>query len=269
MKENHHILYLSMGLSLVVHVALGSPLVLKEWGREDVRHYPVATLVSVQIASRSPMESVAPKIEPLEKTPAKVLPKKHKKKEPKPKGKSIHKTKRRRYIQPDKQKEKTPDNLPVPNKKTNKDLAGKETPKPVFGVTRESVRQDGDSAVAVRVGNTLMKNGEEAFTPADKVKAYHAIPPFELSRLPLYKIKVTPEYPESLKAAEKEGEVLLAVTIDDQGKVVAMVVKRSDDLLFAKAAKAALKKCEFTPGMQNGMPVTTIIDVPIKFILDE
>ena len=159
--------------------------------------------------------------------------------------------------------------IAVPNKKTKKDPAKKETAKRVFGVTRESVRQDGDSATAVRVGSTLMIDQEEAFTPAEKVKEYHAIPPFALSRLPLYKIKVTPEYPEALKAAEREGEVLLAVTIDDQGKVVDMTVKRSDDVLFTKAAKAALQKCEFTPGMQNGMPVTTIIDVPIKFILDE
>lgn len=269
MKEKRHILYLSMGLSLVVHIALGSPLVLREWGREDTRHYPVVTLVSVQIASRSPVETVAEKIGPMEKAPPKVLPKKHRKDKPKPKDKSIRKIKQKRYIQPDKQKKKTSDSLPVPNKKTNKDLSKKETPKPVFGVTRESVRQDGDSEMAVRVGNTLMIDQEEAFTPAEKVKEYNAIPPFELSRLPLYKIKVIPEYPESLKAAEREGEVLLAVTIDDLGKVVAMVVKRSDNELFTKAAKAALKKCEFTPGMQNGMPVTTIIDVPIKFVLDE
>jgi TonB family protein len=269
MKENRHILYLSMGLSLAVHIALCSPLVLKEWGRENVRRYPVAALVSVYIDSRPPMETVTKKIEPVEKIPPKVLPKKHRKDKPKPKDKSIKKIKQKRYIQPDKQKKTTSDSLPVPNTKTNKDLAKKETEKPVFGVTRESVRHDGDSAMAVRVGNTLMIDQEEAFTPAEKVKAYHAIPPFALSRLPLYKIKVTPQYPEALKTAEREGEVLLAVTIDDQGKVVAIKVKRSDDVLFTKAAKAALKKCEFTPGMQNGMPVTTIIDIPIKFVLDE
>lgn len=269
MKEKRHILYLSMGLSLIVHIALCSPLVLKEWGRQDVRRYPIVTLVSVQIASRPPMETVAKKIEPMEETPPKVLPKKHKQDKPKPKKKSIKKIKKRRYIQPDKQKKKTTDNLPVPNKKSEKPLDKKDTIKPVFGVTRESVRKDGDSAMAVRVGNTLMIDQEQELTPAEKVKEYHAIPPFELSRLPLYKIKVMPEYPEPLKAAEREGEVLLAVTISDQGKVVDMTVKRSDDVLFTKAAKAALKKCEFTPGMRNGMPVTTIIDIPIKFVLDE
>lgn len=269
MKEKRHILYLSMGLSLAVHIALCSPLVLKEWGREDAQRHPVVTLVSVQIASKPPIETVAKQIEPMEKTSLKALPKKHRKVKPKPKKKDIKKIKQKRYIQPDKQKKKTSDGLPVPNKKTKKDLAEKETTKPVFGVTRESVRQEGDSAMAVRVGNTLMIDQGEAFTPVEKVKEYHAVPPFALSRLPLYKIKVTPEYPDSLKAAEKEGEVLLAVTIDEQGKVVAMMVKRSDDVLFTKAAQAALEKCEFTPGMQNGIPVTTIIDIPIKFVLDE
>lgn len=269
MKEKRHILYLSMGLSLAAHIALCSPLVLKEWGREDVRRYPVVALVSVQIAPKPPLKTVAGKIEPMEKIPPKVLPKKHRKNERKPKDKSIKKIKQKRYSQPEKQKKKTSDHLPVPNKKTNKNFAKKDTEKPVFGVTRESVRQDGDSAMTVSVGNTLMIDQEEAFTPAEKVKEYHAIPPFALSRLPLYKIKVAPEYPMALKTAEREGEVLLAVTIDEQGKVVAMKVKRSDDVLFTRAAKAALEKCEFTPGMQNGMPVTTIIDVPIKFILDE
>jgi periplasmic protein TonB len=263
MKESRHILYLSMGLSLLVHIALGSPLVLKKWDQENAPRYPVVTLVSVQIAAKPSPEAVAETIKPMEQAP----PKKRRKDKPKPKV--IKKNKQQRYIQPEKQKKKTSDTLPVANKKSEKPPAKKETIKPVFGVTRESIQQDGDSALSVRVGNTLMTTQEEEFTPAEKVEDYHAIPPFELSRLPLYKVKVVPQYPEPLKAAEMEGEVLLTVTIDDQGKVIALRVKRSDNALFTKAAKAALKKCEFTPGMQNGLPVTTIIDIPIKFILDE
>jgi protein TonB len=263
MKDSRHTLYLSMGLSLLVHIALGSPLALKKWDQDNAHRYPAVTLVSVQITSKPSPEAVADTIKPTEQAP----PQKPWKDKPKPKV--IKKNKQQRYIQPEKQKKKTSDTLPVANKKSEKSPAKKGTIKPVFGVTRESIQKGGDSAIPVRVGNTLMTTPEEEFTPAEKVKEYHAIPPFELSRLPLYKVKVVPEYPEPLKAAEVEGEVLLTVTIDDQGKVVALRVKRSDDALFTKAAKAALKKCEFTPGMQNGLPVTTIIDIPIKFILDE
>lgn len=267
MKENHHILYLSMGLSLLVHIALGGPLVLKKWDRHQAHHYPVVELVSVQIAPKPSMAADVETMKPLEEAPPKAMPEKPRKDKPKPK--TIKKSRQNRYIQPEKQKKRTSDALPVPNKKSGKPPAKKETIKPVFGVSRESIQPDGDSALSVRVGNTLMTPQEEEFTPAEKVEDYHTIPPFELSRLPLYKVKVVPEYPEPLKTEEIEGEVLLTVTIDDQGQVIAIQVKRSDHELFTTAAKAALKKCKFTPGMQNGLPVTTSIDIPIKFILDE
>jgi protein TonB len=267
MKENRHILYLSMGLSFLVHIALCSPLVLRNWDRHQEHGYPVVELVSVQMVPKPAMEADAETIRPMEDAPPETLPKTSRKNKPKPKA--IKKTKHKRYIQPEKPKKKTTDALPVPNKKGGKPPTGKEVVKPVFGINRDAIQQDGDSALSFRVGNTLMTTQEEEFTPAEKVEDYNAIPPFELSRLPLYKLKVIPDYPEPLKAAEMEGEVLLTVTIDDQGRVIAIRVRRSDHELFTTAAKAALEKCKFTPGMQNGLPVTTIIDIPIKFILDE
>jgi preprotein translocase subunit SecY len=38
---------------------------------------------------------------------------------------------------------------------------------------------------------------------------------------------------------------------------------------FSKAAVFALKQSIFTPAKLNDQPVTTTIDVPVKFILDE
>ncbi|MGD9211794.1 MAG: energy transducer TonB, partial [Desulfobacteraceae bacterium] len=95
------------------------------------------------------------------------------------------------------------------------------------------------------------------------------IPVFELSTLPVAKHKVKPEYPDYLKQKEIEGDVLLAATIDENGKVVNITVKRSDHELFSKAAMTALKRFSFKPGEQNGRPVTTTIDIPIKFVLNE
>ena len=114
-----------------------------------------------------------------------------------------------------------------------------------------------------------MKGQEEEYTPPDEVKTYAVVPAFELSSMPVYRNRVEPDYPVELKSREIEGEVLLTATIDQEGKVVKVTVKRSDDELFSKAAIAALKQCSFSPGMQNGKPVTTTIDIPIKFILDE
>ncbi len=269
MKESRHMLYLGMGLSLMAHIALCGPFVMKKGGREDIDRYPAVALVSVQITPKPPPEAILETPKPVEKSPPKALPEENRPVRPAPKPKPRKKMKPRRPLQTEKKKIEPTDMRPAAHKTPEQPLAPKDQIKPVFGVSRDSTGQAGDSGSPVRVGNTLMKAQEEDFTPAEEVEDHPVVPPFELSSLPLYKNKVVPEYPASLMAAEMEGEVLLAVTIDRQGKVIALEVKHSDNALFTEAAKAALEKCEFTPGMQNGMPVVTTIDIPIKFILDE
>ena len=267
MKINNRYLFLGMGVSMLLHVAVYCPLFFKDWTDGRAIQKPEYSLVAVQIKPKPVTEPPVARLQPVE------VPEPE---QPPPKKKQQIKTKRPKKVMRQKpagqkiHKNKSKDTLPASNKTSKADDAKKKTKaKPVFGAARDSVVTDGGAAMAVRVGNTLMKEQEEEFTPAEAVEDYYAVPPFELSSLPLYKVKVVPDYPESLKAAEIEGQVLLSVTIDHKGKVVAQKVKRSDDLLFAKAAMAALNQCEFTPGMQNGVPVTTIIDIPIKFILDE
>lgn len=278
MKRNRSVLWLSMGVSLLLHLVIASPfMIVQKWPHKENKRYTAATLVAVKRASKKPPPPPANKPNIEKPVPPKaVVPKPRQEQKPKiktkakPKPKPSQKHKLRPQPAPKKPKKATPRSLPPANTtKMNAGTPKKDPVKPIFGLTRESVQPKGDSALTARIGNTLMKPQDEVFTPSEQVEDYHAIPPFELSSLPSYKIKVTPEYPESMKAAELEGEVLLAVTIDEGGKVVALKVKRADDTLFAKAALAALKRCKFTPGMQNGTPVTTTIDVPIKFILDD
>jgi TonB family protein len=276
-ESPHYFLYLGLGLSLLLHLAIGYPCFIKLRPHEKKSPYPV-TLVSIQIAPKAPEIQVpkpvfenpqpppvsAPQPPPKEKLKSKPAVK------PKPETKSKtpsiakHPLADARQHKPA-QRQIPPDN----NSRSNQRHLEEEAKKPVFGITPESTTQTGDPAFSVRVGNTLMKGQEEAFTPPEKVVHYKVVPSFELSSMPTYKTKVEPQYPETLKAAEVEGEVLLVVTIDEHGKVLAVKVKRSDHDLFSKAAEAALKNCIFKPGMQNEMPVATIIDVPIKFVLDE
>lgn len=275
MKPNespYYFLYLGLGLSLLLHLALGYPFFIKIWPHEKKSPYPV-TLVSIQIAPKAP-ETQTPKPvfenpQPPPKEKLKTKPAVKPKPEPKPKTPPI--AKHPQQPLPD-APHKKPANHQIPadnNSRTNQRPLEEEAKKPVFGITPESTSQTGDPAFSVRVGNTLMKGQEESFTPPEEVVHYKAVPSFELSSMPTYKTKVEPQYPETLKAAEVEGEVLLVATIDEHGRVVAVKVKRSDHDLFSKAAEAALKNCVFKPGMQNEMPVATIIDVPIKFVLDE
>jgi protein TonB len=273
-----------MGLSLLLHLAIAAPFfMVKNWPSiQRKQQYTVATFV---VTKKAPIKSPPPQPKPRLEKPAsqktaqaparpkkKAIskPKTPKKRKQRPQLKPKTKPKARPHSASKKRDQVASDSLPQANRrKLNTASPRKKSLKPVFGLTRESVQAKTDSALSARVGNTLMIPQEEAFTPPEQVEDYHAVPAFELTSLPFYKIKVTPEYPESMKAAEVEGEVLLAVTIDARGKVVDLEVKRSDNALFTKAAQAALRRCEFTPATQNGAPVATTIDIPIKFILDE
>ncbi len=128
-------------------------------------------------------------------------------------------------IEPKKIKEE----LPISHNKTEPAEKPAEEVKPVFGVTKESVT-DNSTGIAVRIGNTVMKEQEKEYTPPEKVKDYAAgsklverselkkivpLPSYELSTLPIFKERIKPAYPESLKEEELEGEVVLTVIIDE------------------------------------------------------
>lgn len=152
--------------------------------------------------------------------------------------------------------------------------------KPVFGVTKETVA-NADTGIGVRVGNTLMKEMEKDYTPPEEVKELPKVekrPPeprfapvaaFKLARMPEIKEKVRPEYPRELRADGVEGEVLLRVSVDRTGKVVAVIVVASDHELFAKAAMAAVRSWRFAPArLASGEEADAVIEIPVIFQLD-
>ncbi len=271
MKETHHFLYLGLSISLLLHLSVFYTVF---WHTRflDPKDYRSPTRVAVQVVQKpvekpldkvaftppKPPEAIKPLPLPVEKPKVKkaVKPKKIKPAAVPPTP--IPKVKR-----PPK---KTP--LPVSNTPNADSPEGRDV-KPVFGMNRDSIGKSGTSGMSVRVGNTLMQAQEEEYTPPEEVKAYTVVPPFELSSSPSYKTRVEPDYPPSLRNRDVEGEVLLSATIDENGRVVAVKVKRSDDELFSQAAVKAVKQFTFIPGRKNGKPVATTIDIPIKFILDK
>lgn len=141
---------------------------------------------------------------------------------------------------------------------------------PVFGVSRNSVAEASPIGFTARVGNTLMKEQEEAFTPVEEVRDYRSFPVFELTTLPEFLLKITPEYPGPLKDKDCEGEVALSVSIDDAGRVTGVTVLRASHRLFAQASVEAVKKSRFKPATRNGTAVGTVLDdLVYTFILDE
>ncbi len=163
--------------------------------------------------------------------------------------------------------------IPISHKQSlSEKLIKSENVKPVFGVTKQTVMNAKGAGMGVRIGNTVMKEQEEAYTPPEKVKEYTAVtvPVFELTTMPVFKKKVKPEYPEELKEEELEGEVALSVTINEKGLVTEVTVIRADHILFAEAAVKAIKASIFEPATKNNKPVSTILDdLVYAFVLDK
>jgi protein TonB len=79
---------------------------------------------------------------------------------------------------------------------------------------------------------------------------------------------VKPDYPVMARQAEMEGVVVLKVTVDEKGRVIRVVVLRSDADVFDQPAIDAVKKWIFTPAEQSGNPVKATITVPLSFTLN-
>lgn len=149
-----------------------------------------------------------------------------------------------------------------------------EPPKPVFGVTPDSVAPGGEG-VAVPVGNTLMKEPDKDFTPPDEVKPYYqpVKAPFvpaklvEVTEYPREKERVVPDYPPELRAQGVEGTVLVEVDIDASGAVVEARLKRPTGLAFDEAALKAIRASAYHPARRGSEAVAIRVTIPVKFRL--
>ncbi len=243
MNEKNSFLYIGLLGSLLFHGFFMQSFYVMSQNPAKKKYYQASYLVPIEIAPKK-QKPIEPKVE---------------KPKPPPEKKKVVRVTKKTKINP----------LPVSHiKKPSKKITKNEEIKPVFGVTRDTVVDKAAAGIGVRIGNTLMKKQEKKYTPPEKVRDYLTVPVFELSNLPSYKTRILPEYPKILKEEGVEGDVMLIVTIDDEGNVVDVKLKHSDHDLFTKAAVAAMKRCFFKPATKNGRPVSVEIDVPIKFILD-
>lgn len=168
---------------------------------------------------------------------------------------------------------------PLPTKPVLAERRSEEKPdeendaKPVFGLNVESLSDVKAGGMAVRQGNTVMKEQEAEATEPSRVKplarSIVTVPVFELSTMPAFRQRVKPDYPESLKNEEREGEAVLSAVIDEQGRVTEVTVIRATHPKFAQAAVAALKRSRFTPATRNGSAVATVLeDLVYSFVLE-
>jgi len=85
---------------------------------------------------------------------------------------------------------------------------------------------------------------------------------------PFYHHNPKPVYPPLAKRRGWEGTVLLLVEVLPNGACRDIQIKQTSGYtLLDKAAVKAVKRWKFTPGLENGIPQTTVILVPIRFSL--
>jgi protein TonB len=85
-------------------------------------------------------------------------------------------------------------------------------------------------------------------------------------RPPTKVLDVAPVYPAIAQAARVEGVVIIEATIDASGRVADARVLRGVPLLDA-AAVGAVQQWRFTPTLLNGVPVSVVMTVTVRFEL--
>jgi protein TonB len=78
---------------------------------------------------------------------------------------------------------------------------------------------------------------------------------------------VDPEYPNVMRAAQIEGDVLLQVTIGPDGRTSRVIVVKSAHPLLDAAARKAVLQYEYAPASRNGDPEASTIRIAVSFRL--
>jgi RNA polymerase sigma factor (sigma-70 family) len=95
---------------------------------------------------------------------------------------------------------------------------------------------------------------------------------FEISALdqpPRPGTRTPPKYPFDLRSARIPGTVVLGFVVDAQGNVTALEPLDSTHPAFTNAAIEAVSTWSFEPGMKEGRPVPTRVQIPIRFTLTD
>ncbi len=84
---------------------------------------------------------------------------------------------------------------------------------------------------------------------------------------PRFLRKATPNYPHQARQMEKEGTVILHVTIDEMGRAVEIELVKKAGHGFDEEAIKAVRNSTFAPAKKDGRPITCKAVLPIRFVL--
>jgi D-alanyl-D-alanine endopeptidase (penicillin-binding protein 7) len=114
----------------------------------------------------------------------------------------------------------------------------------------------GLAVVCAASAHVPMVHADRAAAAKDKVR-HAAVVDFSSCR--------KPEYPKADLAAGHQGTVTLGFMLDERGTVLdAFVRKSSGHASLDEAARGALALCSFSPALEDGLPVRTM--VPVQYV---
>ena len=91
-----------------------------------------------------------------------------------------------------------------------------------------------------------------------------------VSAKPRYRSNPTPDYPIPSKRRREEGIVLINVQVEVDGTPAAVSLNRScGHPLLDRAALDAVRRWTFEPARAAGVPVASLLVIPVRFSLDE
>jgi|GEM_PF-1980283 len=245
------IIYLSVVLSLLMHLGLGIAVVkggAKDKKKETIIAFNFVKEVKKDIKLEEP---------PKEKKPE-VVPKKSKK--------VVDLTKKIKIVKPEEIKEQTekpPEEAQNPNN---------------FGIDKSLVDTSGKSSVAMAVpigetmiGDPKLKRGntDKFIKPEDTKNSLNTTSIDAISQMPKILKEVKPKYPEEARRFGIEGSVILILEIDEKGNVSSATIVKKMGYGMDEAALQAAHLLKFSPAFAGNTPVRVKIKYTFTFILDD
>lgn len=90
-------------------------------------------------------------------------------------------------------------------------------------------------------------------------------PLIKVTKMPSFKEQVTPIYPVIAKRFEKDGTVIVEVSITETGRVLETKIVQGVGFGLDEAAQEAMKKSTFEPAYVGDRAVAVVVRIPIKF----
>lgn len=89
----------------------------------------------------------------------------------------------------------------------------------------------------------------------------------KLDKKPKVVFQVNPQYPMEMKVRGVEGRAVVEFIVANDGTVRDIKIVSASEEVFGPAAAAAIEKWRFEPGLKDGVPVATRMQIPMGFKL--